>query len=177
MILSTAAIKNIEKQVFTPSQYHAAMSEIENYISRGFENLNEKEANHLDELSDKVHEYESHKYPMPMANSVSGLLQGYMMANNLNRVKLGSVLKVSGSTISDILNGKKGISFPLAVRMHQILKIDAEELLNVKLVSSSPVRRVGFSQSQKASAGQIKLSYRKRSTANKSAVKKAAKKK
>src|SRR5450432_4132881 len=177
MIMSTAAIKNIENQVFTPSQYHAAMSEIENYISRGFENLNKNEANHLDELSDKVHEYESRKYPMPMANSVSGLLQGYMTANNLNRAKLGSVLKVSGSTISDILNEKKGISFPLAVRMHQILKIDAEELLNVKLVSSSPVRKVGFSQSQKASAGHIKISYRKRSTANKSAVKKAAKKK
>jgi antitoxin component HigA of HigAB toxin-antitoxin module len=169
MIMSTAAIKNIEKQVFTPSQYHAAMSEIENYISRGFENLNKEEANHLDELSDKVHEYESRKYPMPM--------EGYMIANNLNRVKLGSVLKVSGSTISDILNGKKGISFPLAVRMHQILNIDAEELLNVKIVSSSPVRRVGFSQSQKTSAGQINLSYRKKSTTNKSAVKKAAKKK
>jgi len=63
MIMSTTAIKNIEKQVFTPSQYHTAMSEIENYISRGVENLNEKEANHLDELSDKVHEYESRKYP------------------------------------------------------------------------------------------------------------------
>jgi len=165
--MSTSAIKNIRNQLFTPSQYYAAMSEIENYIFRGFENLNEKEANHLDKLSDKVHEYESRKYPMPIANSVSGILQGYMIANNLNRVKLGAVLKVSGSTISDILNGKKGISFPLAVRMHQILKIDAEELLNVKIVSSPSVRKVAFSQG----------SYRSRSTAKKSPAKKAARRK
>ena len=64
-----------------------------------------------------------------MANSVSGILQGYMVTHNLNRTKLGTVLQVSGSTISDILNGKKGISFSLAVKMHQILKINAEELL------------------------------------------------
>ncbi len=174
--MSTGTMKNIETQVFTPSQYHAAMSEIENYISRGFENLNKKEANHLDELSNKVHEYESRKYPMPMANSVSDLLQGYMTANNLNGVKLGKVLKVSGSTISDILNGKKGISFPLAVKMHQILKIDAEELLNVKIVASSPVRKAGFSRGQKDYSGHIKLNHR-RATAKKSPAKKVARKK
>jgi rubrerythrin len=76
--MTTSTIKNTENQVFTPGQYHAAMSKIENYISRGFENLSEKEANHLDELSNKVHEYESRKYPMPLANSESG------MANNLS---------------------------------------------------------------------------------------------
>ena len=166
-----------ENRVFTPSQYHAAMSEIENYISRGFENLNEKEANHLDELSNKVHEYESRKYPMPMANSVSGILQGYMIANNLNRAKLGSVLKVSGSTISDILNDKKGISFPLEVRIHKILKIDAEELLNVKIVSSPPVRKTSASQDQKAGSGQVKLSYRLKTTSRKSITKKAFRRK
>ena len=90
--MSNASIKNTEKQVFTSSQYHAAMSKIENFLARGFENLNAKEANHLDELSDRVHEYESLKYPMPMANSVSGILQGYMATHNLNRTKLGTVL-------------------------------------------------------------------------------------
>lgn len=176
--MSTGTLKIIENQVFTPGQYHAAMSEIENYISRGFENLSEKEANRLDELSNKVHEYESHKYPMPMANTVSDLLQGYMLANNLNGVKLGNILKVSGSTISDILNGKKGISFPLAVKMHQILKIDAEELLNVKIASSSSVvRKTTISNGQKAASGNIKLNYRKRATVKKSAAKKAARRK
>ena len=66
--MTTSTIKNIENQVFTPSQYHASMSEIENYISRAFEKLNEKEKNHLDKLSDKVHKYESRKYPMPMVS-------------------------------------------------------------------------------------------------------------
>ncbi len=174
--MSTVITKNIENQVFTPGQYHAAMSEIENYISKGFENLSDKEANRLDELSNKVHEYESRKYPMPMANSVSDLLQGYMIANNLNGVKLGNLLQVSGSTISDILNGKKGISFPLAVKMHQILKIDAEELLSIKIVSSS-VQKAGFLQGQKADSGHTKLNYRKRATVKKSRAKKAARRK
>jgi antitoxin component HigA of HigAB toxin-antitoxin module len=175
--MPTGITKNIENQVFTPGQYHAAMSEIENYISKGFENLSEKEANRLDELSNKVHEYESRKYPMPMANSVSDLLQGYMLANNLNGVKLGNILKVSGSTISDILNGKKGISFPLAVKMHQILKIDAEELLSVKISSSSSVRKTSMSDGQKVASGNIKLNYSQRATVKKSAVKKAARRK
>lgn len=175
--MSTGSIKIPEYQVFTPGQYHAAMSEIENFISRGFENLSDKEANRLDELSNKVHEYESRKYPMPMANSVSDLLQGYMKANNLNGVKLGNILKVSGSTISDILNGKKGISFPLAVKMHQILKIDAEELLNVKIVSSSSVQNSEIPNNQKAASGYTKLNRRKRSIAKKPAAKKTARRK
>ena len=175
--MSTSRVKNIKNQVLTPSQYHIAMSEIENYIARGFENLNEKEANHLDELSDRVHEYESRKYPMPMANSVSGILQGYMVANNLNRARLGSTLNVSGSTISDILNGKKGISFPLAVKMHQILKIDAEELLNVNIISSHPEQRTALSHSQKAGTKPLKSRYRVRPVAKKAAAKKAARRK
>jgi antitoxin component HigA of HigAB toxin-antitoxin module len=134
--MKATTVKTENSQDFTPSQYYAAMSEIENYISRGFENLSKKEAMHLDQLSDKVHEYESVKYPMPMPDSVSGILRGYMIDKKLNRATLGSLLKVSGATISDILNEKKGISFSLAVRMHQILKIDAETLLNVRINTS-----------------------------------------
>jgi len=119
------------------SQYHAAMAEIEGLIEKGFDNLGDSEVSRLDELSDKVHEYESKKYTMPMANSISGILQGYMQTNNINRTILGRVLKISGSTVSDIINEKKGISFPLAVKMHKILHIDAEKLLNVEIVSSS----------------------------------------
>ncbi len=175
--MSTASIKNTVKQISTPSQYHAAMSKIEDFLARGFENLNAKEANHLDELSDQVHEYESLKYPMPMANSVSGILQGYMATHNLNRTKLGTVLQVSGSTISDILNGKKGISFPLAVKMHQILKINAEELLSVKIDSSSTARRGGVFQSQRVSSGRIKVNSKRRPAVKKSVAKKAARRK
>jgi len=175
--MSTASIKNTEKQVFTPSQYHAAMSKIEDFLARGFENLNAKEANLLDELSDRVHEFESLKYPMPMANSVSGILQAYMATHNLNRTKLGTVLQVSGSTISDILNGKKGISFPLAVKMYQILKINAEELLSVKIDSSSPARQGGIFQGQRVSSGRIKVSSKRRPAVKKSAAKKAARRK
>ncbi len=163
--MAISTIKNIKKPALTPSQYHTAMSAIEDYIARGFEKLSKAEANHLDELSDIVHEYESSKYPMPMANSVSGILQGYMTANNLNRAKLGRVLNVSGSTISDILNGKKGISFPLAVKMHQILKIDAEELLNVTIVASQPAQKP------------VKLSYQTRPVAKNRPTKKAARRK
>ena len=153
------------------------MSAIEDYIAKGFDKLNKAEANHLDELSDMVHEYESRKYPMPMANSVSGILQGYMIANNLNRAKLGSILNVSGSTISDILNGKKGISFPLAIKMHQILKIDAEELLNVTIVASQPAQRIVFSRGLKAEQKAVKLKCRVRPAAKKPAAKKAARRK
>lgn len=119
------------------SQYHAAMAEIERLIEKGFDNLNEDEVSRLDKLSDKVHEYESGKYPMPMTNSISGLLQDYMQMNNINRTNLGKILKISGATVSDIINEKKGISFPLAVKMHKILHIDAEKLLNVEVASSS----------------------------------------
>jgi antitoxin component HigA of HigAB toxin-antitoxin module len=175
--MSNAAIKNTEKQVLTPSQYHAAMSRIEDFLARGFENLNAKEANLLDDLSDQVHEYEALKYPMPMASSVSGILQGYMTTHNLNRTKLGKVLQVSGSTISDILNGKKGISFPLAVKMYKILNINAEELLSVKIDSSSPARQDGIFQGKRVSSGRIKVSSKRRSAIQNSAAKKAARRK
>jgi plasmid maintenance system antidote protein VapI len=60
---------------------------------------------------------------------------------------------------TNILNDKKGISFLLAVRIHKILKIDVEELLNVKIISSPQVRKTTVSQDQKAGSGQVKLSY------------------
>ena len=175
--MSNASIKNTEKQVFTPSQYHAAMSKIEDFLARGFEKLNAKETDLLDELSDRVHEYESLKYPMPMANSVSGILQGYMATHSLNRTQLGAVLQVSASTISDILNGKKGISFPLAVKMHQILKINAEELLSVKIDSSSKSTPENIFQSQRVSSGRIKVSSKRRQAVKKSAAKKTVRRK
>jgi len=127
----------IPAAISSARQYHTAMAEIERLIEKGFDNLNDQEVSRLDNLSDKVHEYESEKYPMPMANSISGILQGYMKANNINRTILGKELKISGSTISDIINEKKGISFPLAVKMHKILRIDAEKILNVDMVGSS----------------------------------------
>jgi antitoxin component HigA of HigAB toxin-antitoxin module len=175
--MSTASIKNTIKQISTPGQYHAAMSKIEDFLARGFENLNTKEADLLDELSDLVHEYEALKYPMPMANSVSGILLGYMATHNLNRTKLGTVLQVSGSTISDILNGKKGISFPLAVKMHQILKINAEELLSVKIDSPSRDRTGRIFQSKRMGSGRINVSSKRRPAVKKSAAKKATRRK
>jgi antitoxin component HigA of HigAB toxin-antitoxin module len=39
-------------------QYYSAMAEIESYLQKGFSNLNEKEDNHLDELSRAVEAWE-----------------------------------------------------------------------------------------------------------------------
>jgi len=125
-------LKESPKVLNSASQYHAAMAEMEELIEKGVDNLNDKELSRIDELSESVHEYESNKYPMPMANSISGILQGYMEANNINRTTLGTVLDISGSTVSDIINKKQGISFPLAVKIHKILHIDAERILSVE---------------------------------------------
>ncbi len=132
-----STLKEIPAVLTSASKYHVAMAEMEGLIEKGFDNLDDNEVSRLDELSDKVHEYESKKYPMPMANSISGILKGYMQTNKINRTNLGKVLKISGSTVSDIINEKKGISFRLAIKMHKILHIDAEKLLNVEVVSSS----------------------------------------
>jgi HTH-type transcriptional regulator/antitoxin HigA len=177
MIMATATGRKNEDRAFTPSQYYSAMAEIEDYIAKGFENLNEKEATRLDQLSDRVHEYETHKYPMPMPNSVSAILQGYMTDNNVSRAKLSSLLQVSASTISDILNEKKGISFPLAIRIHQVLKIDAETLLNVRLVPSGMTQAITISKNQKLRSDRTKIGPGSRVRNLKSSAKKATRKK
>jgi len=171
--MTAAKTKIGQNGEFTPSQYHKAMAEIEDFIAMGFENLSEKQSARLNDLSDKVHQYESRKYPMPMANSVSGILQGYMVENNLSRTELGNTLKVSGSTISDILNGKKGISFPLAVKMHQILKIDAEELLNVSIVSPASTLGTAYAKKKKSETKSDRQQARRTRSIKKTDAKKA----
>ena len=118
-------------KIETNSQYHKALAEIETFIEKGFGNLTESETTLLENLSKTVEEFESHKYPMPIYTSIKDILEYYMFENKINKVELSRHLQIPNSTLSEIMNGKKRINLAIAKKLHKILHIDGNFILEM----------------------------------------------
>lgn len=116
-------------KITTNSQYHAALAEIEKFIEKGFTNLTNAETEQLKQISLTVEVYEKTKFPMPVATTISAILEEYMHENRLNKVQLSKMLEVPNSTMSEIINGKKKLNLSIVKKLHQKLNIDGNFLL------------------------------------------------
>jgi HTH-type transcriptional regulator/antitoxin HigA len=118
------------KIIETQEDYKKALSQIEVYLSKGFENLLESETNELQRLSLLVEKYESIHYPIPFKpRTISELIKMIMIEKNLKQKELAAILEITTTRLSEILNGKRKINLDLAKRLHKSLKIDANFLL------------------------------------------------
>ena len=120
-------IKNIK----TRRDYHLAMAEIENHLSKGFDKLTPVEEEHLDKLSKMVSKYEKIYFPMPVRHDLSTIIEAYMKENGLSRQKLAVFLGVGNSTLSEILNKKRPITLDFAKKLHEKMHIDGNLILEV----------------------------------------------
>ena len=59
------------EKITTKKEYYLAMSEIENYLAKGFENLTPEEDEQLHLLSQEVSRYEKIYFPMPVKHDLT----------------------------------------------------------------------------------------------------------
>ncbi len=112
------------KKITTKKDYYVAMSEIEGFLAKGFDKLTREEDNRLAELSVEVSAYEKAYFPMPVKHELAVIVDAYMKENNLTRQKLALLLGVGNSTLSEILNKKRPITFDFAKKLHSKLHLD-----------------------------------------------------
>lgn len=119
------------KPIKTRRDYHLAMAEIETYLAKGFDHLTEEEDDHLEKISKSVSAYEKIHFPMPVKHDLTIILEAYMKEHDLTRQRLASFLGVGNSTLSEILNKKRPLTFDFAKKLHTKMHLDGNLILEM----------------------------------------------
>lgn len=129
--METVKIKNKE-------EYEAVMVLIEKLLQKstkagGFDQLSKKDVDALQKLSLAAEQFEDSIPFMPIKqpNTISEMLRYKMFELNLKQKQLATLLGVSETRISELLNGKRKLNIELAKKLHFKLNIDADFLLKV----------------------------------------------
>ena len=82
----------------------------------------------LDALSDQIADYEENQFPFE-PKTLKEMIELRMYQRKLKQKDLANILGTTPSRISEILSGKRGLTFDLAKALHDKLNIDAELIL------------------------------------------------
>ena len=83
----------------------------------------------LDNLSDEIADYEETRFPFEASN-LKEMIELRMYQRKLKQKDIAKILGTTPSRISELLNGKRGLTMELARGLHKKLNIDAELILN-----------------------------------------------
>ena len=110
----------------TEEEYQRLLGAAANLMKKRDDELFEEEGRLLELLSIVIEEYESRLHPLPKAEPHKML--AYLLAEkNMKPSDLGAVLPKS--RVSEILNGKRGISKAQARQLSELLHVPIELLL------------------------------------------------
>ena len=114
----------------TNSEYKKKSKRLENLLKQmtsegGLSKFNEKE---LDEISDKIALYEEENYAFEASNLIE-MIELRMYQRKLKQKDVAKILGTTPSRISEILNGKRGLTIDLAKGLYTKLNIDPELIL------------------------------------------------
>ena len=117
-------------EVTTESQYNDALAYIETFIQKGTAALSPEEDQELLRISLLVEAYEEKVYPMPLPpQSLVGMIQVKMFERRMRQKELATLLEVSETTLSEVLNGKRKINLDLAKKLYKKLGIASDFIL------------------------------------------------
>jgi len=91
--------------------------------------LSQKMLKELDIISDEIAGYEENQFPFKPSN-LNEMIELRMYQRKLKQKDLATILGTSPSRISEILNGKRGLTLELAKGLYKKLNIDADIILN-----------------------------------------------
>ena len=127
--------KMIEK-ITTHDDYVDTMNRIEKHLQKvtqlgGFATLSEAEAEELATLSVVAEQYENAipVFPIRPPQTLPEMLRLKMMQLNVKQKVMAKMLHVSESKLSDVLASKRRVDIDLAKKLYEILKIEAEFIL------------------------------------------------
>ncbi len=112
-------------------EYYTIMAEVEQFLEKGFDKLSAAEEERLTELSKLISAYEAIHFPMPVKHDIATLLEAYRKENGLSRQKLAAFLEVGNSTLSEIMNRKRPITFDFAKKLHNKIHFDGNMILEM----------------------------------------------
>ena len=117
-------------------QYIDTMNLVEGLIQKatkqgGISTLSENEEEELNNLSLLVAEYEDSipVFPIKKPQSIPDMVKIKMMQLNVKQKEMAKLLNIPESKLSEVLSGKRRVNIDLAKKLHQILKIDANFIL------------------------------------------------
>lgn len=116
--------------ILTENQYNDALSVIETYLQRGSDALTSDEEEELLRISLLVEAYEQQTFPMPLPpQSLVGMIQVKMFERRMRQKELATLLEVSETTLSEVLNGKRKVNLDLAKKLYKKLGISSDFIL------------------------------------------------
>jgi HTH-type transcriptional regulator/antitoxin HigA len=111
------------------NQYRAELARAEEIMLKGSDNLSQEEAFELKSLAGSISEYETENYPLPKPQSLQAMIEWKMFELRLKQTDLAKLLHEPSSRISEILSGKRTINMRQAKKLHKVLNIPAEFIL------------------------------------------------
>ena len=91
--------------------------------------LSSKHHIELDEISDKIAEYEETNFPFQI-ESLKEMIELRMFQRKLKQKDLAQILGTTPSRISEILNGKRNLTIEIAKGLYNKLNIDPNLILS-----------------------------------------------
>ncbi len=109
----------------TETQYQAGMVRLESLLTANPRDFTEMEA--LGAALD-TYENENGHAPVP-PDSLIYRIERYLYEHRLQKQELAALLGITGTRLSEVLNGKRAVNLDLARRLHLKLGIEAEFIL------------------------------------------------
>lgn len=117
------------KKINSESHYDMALKDVNKLMSKGEENLTEKDARDISLLAKAIQEYEKINYPFPVPKTIAEIVSLKMFEKKLNRVTLAKRLGINNSKLSQILNGKRPPDVKFLKAVHEKLGVDGNLIL------------------------------------------------
>ncbi len=117
--------------------YEIVMKQIEVLLQKSTEGglalLSENEKDKLALLSLKAEKFEDSipLLPIKAPSTIAEMIRLKMFEMNIKQKQLAKLLEVSEARVSEILSGKRKLTFDLAKKLHYKLKIEADFILQV----------------------------------------------
>ena len=92
-------------------------------------NLNVRLQKELDQISDEIADYEEENFPFKV-ESLNEMIELRMYQRKLKQKDIAKILGTTPSRISEILNGKRGLTIELAKGLYNKLNIDPKLILS-----------------------------------------------
>jgi len=126
----------MQYKINSEEEYRQVMEQVAGYLQKstaqgGAHTLTAREKNELRRLSLLAESWEDGVPLMPIRRptTLTEMLELKMYERKLKQKDLAALLGISATRLSEVMQGKRRVNMDLAKRLHFVLKIDAEFIL------------------------------------------------
>ena len=123
-------------QIKSKEEYEQVMEKVESFLrlatqQGGFHALDAEQRTDLQHLSQMAEAWEDGipLMPIPQPQTLIGMIELKMYERKLKQKDLATLLEISPTRLSEVLQSKRKINLDLAKRLYKVLKIDPAFIL------------------------------------------------